>query len=188
MKVATFKLIGVSAISFSRPFQSVKSEKESHEDFDNRCWRERCHSNGNGEVVIPASALKFCLNSIAKYRGVKIPGKGNKTWTKKFESGVLVLDNLELGIKLADVQPERIYVNADGIRGSSKRVWRTFPTIPTWECRVTVYIADEEITEDVFSSHLKQAGQFIGLGMYRPERGGFKGRFRIEDFVWADAA
>ena len=53
-------------------------------------WRERLHVNSDGYVFIPPMAFKNCISEIAKYRSDKIPGKRNATYTKHFESGVLV--------------------------------------------------------------------------------------------------
>jgi hypothetical protein len=87
-------------------------------------------------------AFKMALDSCAKLLGHKIPGRRNATWTKHFLSSVLVSDDVPTGVRKEDVRGERVYVNADGVRGNGKRVWRTFPVIDAWEASVTFHVAD----------------------------------------------
>jgi hypothetical protein len=49
-----------------------------------------------------------------------------------------------------------------------------------------VFILDPIITEDVFREMVEIAGMFIGIGRFRPEKGGTNGRFRIKSLVWTD--
>jgi hypothetical protein len=79
-----------------------------------------------------------------------------------------------------------ISANADGIRGSGKRVPRRFPIVNEWQATFDVYILDPIITQDVFTEMVEIAGMFIGIGRFRPEKGGTNGRFRIEKLVWQD--
>jgi len=44
---------------------------------------------------------------------------------------------------------------------------------------VTFYILDEIITKEVFERTLTMAGQFIGIGRFRPQNNGFYGRFEV---------
>ena len=50
MLLVTFDVVGKSPISFSKAVQSVKGDKETHEDFDERTWREKMHVTADGEV------------------------------------------------------------------------------------------------------------------------------------------
>ena len=49
---------------------------------------------------------------------------------------------------------------------------------------MTFFVLDETITEDVFLNHLTQAGQFIGIGRFRPRNNGFYGRFAVDKVEW----
>ena len=188
MKTVTFKLKGVSPYSQSAIIQTQKEELTNHEEFEQKTWRERMHvDNATGRVFIPPMALKNCLSECAKFISMCVPGKGKATYTKHFEAGLLCTDPIDLGIKAEDVKGERLYVPADGRRGSGKRVWRIFPLIhPGWEANATVYIMDDTITETVFETHLRRAGQFIGLGRFRPRNNGFYGRFEVSDLAFEE--
>ena len=52
------------------------------------------------------------------------------------------------------------------------------------QATVPFHVLADEITPDVFEEHLKQAGAFVGIGRFRPERGGFYGRFAIKNIKW----
>lgn len=187
MKTCIARLKSASPYSQSRGYERFvpKLEKEQPADYETRTWREKCHADDSGRIVIPGMSFKMALDAAAKFMGHKIPGKRNATYTKHFLAGVLVLENSPIEVTKDEVEPEWLYVNADGVRGSGKRVWKCFPLIREWETDVTFYIADDTITKDVFESHLKEAGKFIGIGRFRPERGGFKGRFEVVTAKWS---
>jgi len=187
MKIATVELESISPYSQSRNHDTPKKEKESHEDYRERTWRNCCHFNAQGNVVIPAMSFKNCLSEAAKYLGMQIPGKGKATFTKNIEAGVLVTEDADTGIKVADVEGEKLYLPSDGRRGSGKRVWKTYPRLMTWKTTLQFHILDDTVTQEVFRYHLEQAGKFIGIGRWRPRNNGTYGRFQIVAMTWEDA-
>jgi hypothetical protein len=184
MREAVATLKSASPYSQSRYYYTEKLDKENHADYEKRTWRDRLHANKDGFVFIPPMAFKNCLSEAAKYLSIQIPGKGKATYTKHFEAGVLCMDPLVLPIKKDDVEGEWLHVPSDGRRGGTKRVEKCFPVIHEWSGDVIFHILDNTITEDVFENHLTQAGQFIGLGRFRPRNNGYYGRFSVEDIVW----
>jgi hypothetical protein len=186
MKTCIAHLKSASAYSQSRSYDRgvPKLEKESNDEYERRTWREKCHVDDGGMIVIPGMAFKMALDGAARFLGMKVKEKGRSTYTKHFLAGVLVIDNFAIGIKKEDVEPEWLFVNSDGVRGSGKRVWRCFPLIREWEADVTFHVADDTIGREVFEQHLAEAGKFIGIGRFRPERGGFKGRFEVMGTMW----
>lgn len=191
MKQAIAHLKSISPYSQSRFHGTDKLPKENSEDYEARCWRGRLHVTDDGFVYMPPMAFKNCLSEGAKFMGRQIPGKGKSTYTKHFEAGVLVMDPLVLAVKAEDVAGEWLFVPADGVRGSGKRVKKCFPVIPEWQGAVTFHVLDDTITEDVFEEHLREAGSFIGVGRFRPRNNGFlrpirrgEGRLEIEGFAW----
>lgn len=165
----------------------LKKPKETHADFEKRIWREKAHKTDDGEVFIPPMAFKQALDAAAKYLSIQIPGRGKATYTKHFVSGVLCFKPVKLGIQSDDVKPNEVLCNADGVRGSGKRVMRIFPEIPSWSATVEFTILDDTITEDIFLRVLKEAGQLIGVGQFRPQNGGYKGRWIVEGWEWIES-
>jgi hypothetical protein len=189
MKQATCRLSSVAPYSQSRPWPShvpapARGKAEEHDEL---YWREKAHADGNGAVYIPPMAFKMALDDAAKMLGERIPGKGQSTYTKRFQSGVLVMDPLMVGVDKADLESDRIFVNADGVRGSGKRVWKRFPRIDEWSGDVVFHVMSDEITADVFERTLRHAGGFIGIGRFRPQSGGYYGRFSVEGVAWETA-
>lgn len=186
MKTAIATLHSISPYSQSKHYDVDKLPKELPKDFEKRTWKERCHVNTDGNIFIPPMAFKNCLSEIAKFLSVQIPGKGKATYTKHFEAGILVMDPLVLPIKKDEVQGEWLFVPSDGKRGGGSRVDKCFPVIHEWNGKVTFHILDETITEDVFVQHLKEAGNFIGIGRFRPRNNGFYGRFAVDKVEWLE--
>lgn len=175
-----------SPLSQSRYITEPKKSKETAADHEERCWRHRLHSNSDGNVIMPPMAFKNCLTEAARFLSIKIPGKGQKTYTKSFEAGVLVTEPLVIDVKAADVVGERMFVPSDGVKGGGKRVEKIFPVIPEWEGRVDFLIYDSAITEEVFTRVLTEAGRFVGLGRFRPFNGGYYGRFDVVSIEWVE--
>ncbi len=185
MKKAITTLKSIAPYSQSKHYQTEKLDKELAKDYEARTWRDRLHVDSNGHVFIPPMSFKNCLSDAAKFLSIQIPGKGKSTYTKHFEAGVLVVDALVLPIKKEDVPGEWLFVPSDGVRGSGKRVEKCFPIIHEWGGKVEFIILDETITNDVFTSVIKQAGAFIGIGRFRPRNNGFYGRFNVEKVEWS---
>lgn len=185
MRVATAELESLSPYGQSRFYETPKLAKEGSADYEARTWRDRVHVNANDQIVIPPMAFKNCLSEVAKFLSVQIPGKGKATYTKHFEAGIIVTEGLTLPIKKADVAGEWLFVPADGKRGSGKRVKKCFPVILSWKGAVTFHLLDDTVTPDVFEQHLREAGNFIGIGRFRPRNNGYYGRFKVNKVSWA---
>lgn len=187
--IATVTIKGLTPLSQSRQHDESKLEGERPEDYDNRTWRAKLNvidRDGKKTVVLPAHGVHQAIAAAAKYSKRQIPGQGKATWTQKFLAGIALLDDPALNIDPETVQSVLISANADGVRGSGKRVPRRFPVMPQWETTFDVYILDPIITEVVFREMLQICGMFIGIGRFRPEKGGTNGRFQVVSIEWAD--
>lgn len=182
MKAYKVTLKSTSPISFGKRHQTPKLEKEHDAAYDERTWPEKMHIDDKGNVIIPPMMVKNSLAEAAKFGGTQIPGKGKATYTKHVEAGVLVTDPIVLPLKKEDVKSETHFVPSDGQRGSGKRVDRTFPVIPAWEGSTKIYVLDETVTAEVLKKFLEDAGNFVGLGRFRPRNNGFYGRFEVVGF------
>jgi len=185
VRICTASLKSTTAYSQSRMHDTPKLEKERPDEYELRTWRAKAHVE-NGEIYIPPMGFKQALDTAAKRLGLQIPGKGKSTYTKHFLSGVLVMDKLMTGHQIADCTGDWINANSDGVRGSGKRVKRCFPTIPNWAGDIPFYILDDVIDKSVFERALSEAGSFIGIGRFRPENGGFYGRFEVTGMRWTE--
>jgi hypothetical protein len=187
--VARLTLSSITPYSQSRQHDEAALDGEGKDAYDARTWRSKlsvASRNGKPTIVIPAHGLHQSIAAAAKYSKRQIPGQGKATWTAKFLSGITLFEDPALDIDPATVACVTISANADGVRGSGKRVPRRFPIIPEWEATFDVYILDPIITQDVFREMVEIAGMFIGIGRFRPEKGGTNGRFKIKALAWED--
>lgn len=190
-KQAIVQLESASIFSYNRPYFAEKKNKESDADYEERTWQQRMHLDESDRAYIPPMMLKNCMAGVAKYLSMKT--KGQATFTKHFAAGILVVDPSILinpktnePIYKDEIRGDKVFVPSNGIAGGGKRVWKTFPCIDSWKTEATFYILDDIITEPVFLEHLKQAGQLIGLGRFRPRNNGYYGRFRVTGYQWVD--
>jgi hypothetical protein len=184
MKTATITIEGMSPYSQSKHHTEPLIGEETKDAHERRTWRHRMHRTKDGHVFIPPMSAKNALVSTAKFLNRKIPGERNKTFTKRFESGVLCMEPIVLQAKWDEVPCEELFVPSDGIRGSGKRVTKLFPKIDEWGGSFEFQIIDEKISKEVFAEHCEAWGLYIGLGRFRPERNGYYGRFRVKRLTW----
>lgn len=184
MKQAVVELKSISPYSQSKHYEEPKLQGESHSDFEERTWRMRMHTAPDGRVMIPPMAFVNAWRESARRQAIK--RKGQSTFTKNFEAGLLVLEPLQLKVKADGVPCDRLFVPSDGKRGGGSRVTKYFPRIDDWAGRVTFHVIDDEIVKPVFEQVAGYAGQLVGIGRFRPEKGGFYGRFEAKLVDWKD--
>ena len=186
--MATFQISGVSDLMFSRYVAERKKDNETHDQHEERTWRNKVSVLSNGQVYLQPFFMKNTLEFAAQWLGLKIPGERGKMYKDRFVKGLLVQDNMLLekksgkSVTMDDIEPVRLFVPSDGKRGSSKRVFRIFPVCHEWNCVARVMVFDNKITPEVFEKHCVAAGQFIGFGAMRVGNGGINGRFAVSDF------
>jgi len=191
VRIVTAKIVGISPYSPSRKYDDMvpRKDKESADEFDKRTWREHAnYAPKTREMFIPPMGLKMAVAEAAKRLAIKIPGKGKATYTKNILSGLLCAEQLWLGVKMEDAEMEGFLANSDGRRGSGSRVYRRFPIVRDWQTTAVMQIIDDEIPRDVFERCLHEAGNLIGVGRFRPQNGGYFGRFRVTSVKWSEAA
>ena len=142
MKTAIATLESLAPYSGSKHVTTPEIEGEPKSAYDERTWREKIYSHPDGRCYIPGQALKRALDATAAQLGLKIKGRGAKTWASLFRAGVLCVEPLDLMApasgKLAPVMKDEVeYVDVycDAVptrKGSSGRVWRRFPIVPVW--------------------------------------------------------
>jgi len=189
MKICTAHLHSLVPYSASRLHETPKLEKEAPDAYERRTWREKGTFNDKGIICIPAMGLKMAVDEAAKRLGMKIEGRKGATYTKYFVAGQICenLPGVELGVHKDSLECIEIWANSDGVRGSGKRVKRLFPVVPKWSGIARFAVLDPTIPESIFERTLIEAGRLIGVGRFRPEKGGFFGRFVVDRMEWSEA-
>jgi len=186
MRIVKCKLKSVSAYSQGKYHNTEKLSKELASDYEKRTWKNKLHINDDGYVIIPPMSFANCIKESATYLSISIPGQGKSKFTKNFQAGIMVTEPLVLPLKKDDINHEWLFVPSDGRRGGTTRVEKCFPIIKEWKGEVNFYIFDDIITKEVFARVLKEAGQIIGIGRFRPKNWGYYGRFIVEDIKWME--
>lgn len=188
MRRATFKCVGTEPMLFGKQIVAGKRPDETHDQFEERTWNDRCTVNEEGNLAIPGYAVQRSLVWSAKWLNEKIKGENKKTYTKRFDCGVMPehaffeLANGKKILKPSDCEKFTLPVPSQGVRGQGKRVWKSFPRLKAgWWYIASVLILDEAITDDVFRRHLDTAGLYDGMGSMRHGTGGQNGRYVIEN-------
>jgi len=195
MKIIRCRLKSVSPYSCSKAIGVEKKPGESADDYERRTWAERIHADADGIAFIPPMAFKKALDSAARYAGMKIPGKGNATYSKHVESGTFIMEPLSLAQPKEEVVGEWLFLDANGKKGkaSSGRVMRRMPRFDHWDGILCIHVIDDTVLQTTavqgeekkmpaLRHFLNVAGSMIGVGRFRPENGGFYGRFIVQEF------
>lgn len=186
MRTCVAHLESLAPYFASRGHGTPKLDKESPDEYEQRTWRERLHTDENGYVILPPMGFKFAIDAVAKKLRMRVPGKGSSEYGKLLSGGVMVMEGVKLPVKKDEVEGQQLFLNADGRRGGGTRVMRRMPFVPKWSGPMTFYILDNAIPKDVFEKHLTEAGVLIGIGQHRPENGGYRGRFKVNKFEWSE--
>jgi hypothetical protein len=192
MKICRVWIENIPGSPYSQAAQheEPKHDRESHDDYDVRTWRSKCTVNDKGQVCVPAMAFKQCIDHAAQKLGEKVPGRRGATYKSFFTSGFICDADVPIAngkaLTPADAAMVTINANADGVRGSGKRVKRRFPSFSQWHGVATFTIVDDIITTDIFEHTVRSSGLIVGIGRYRPGNGGSNGRFRVTKFEWED--
>lgn len=179
----TATLKSASPLVYGKVVTEPKKKNEAHEAYEQRTWQLKTHNNKEG-LFIPGNALKNMFVNTARFLSETVPGKGKATFTKNFEVGLMVFDNIYLSKTLDDIEPLVMHVPSDGKTGGTKRVWKTFPLLEEWEGKTEFFIVDQLLKDNVdkVQDYLEHGGKFIGLLTFRPRQGGQYGRFEVTNF------
>lgn len=183
MFLMTLQLTGNGPLLYSQPVHEDKRDDETHEQKEARTWEKKACVNEDGQLYIPASAVKGSMVFAGRWLSMKLTGK--KTYTKRIESGVLTIEPHFLltgptgkPLRREDYSAYPLYVPSDGRTGGTRRVWKTFPRVSAgWVATGSLLITDESLTQEALRKHLSCAGIHDGMGAMRIGKGGQNGMY-----------
>lgn len=178
VRTATVYLVATSRYSQNGVVMSKKMPREGNEEFELRTWKERAHIRDR-TMYIPGMQVRQAIIGAAALNPMKKQGK--QQWKNTLLSGILPIKDIQLDLSYDDIPGEWVYVPSNGKPGGGSRVWKCFPYVDNWEGEVTFGITNRSITSDIFQQYLGEAGLFVGLGRWRPQKGGMYGKFKVKD-------
>lgn len=134
-----------------------------------------CYRLPSGQLYLPSIAFRASMLGAAKGRRIGKQAARGVLSGAMFTAALHVPLENEKGKPLTDyeVDVQRVVVQRQG-------VMRARPRIDAWTGVLQLEYDADFLKEDWLREFLEIAGKTIGVGDYRPERGGPYGRFRVE--------
>lgn len=193
MKTITLKLTGVSPLlmhsdRYANPLDPMtKAHKaltkkpasqkttEYYEEVARSEWMGGLYYDENIGPYLPGQNIKSALVGAGKLSRMGAA----------FKRGVMILDDR---IKLDYPGPrdaekmfeDQKFIDCRSVVVGQSRIMRYRPKIHNWTLQVDVLFSPEMTEKESIIRAAEDAGKFVGLGDYRPEKGGTFGRFEVE--------
>lgn len=150
---------------------------EHHRDIARLEFEAGLYMDPTDGPFVPGDMLQKCLVESARMQ------KDGK----KIERGVLVTaDRIPIqyeGPRTVDGlynHPSKAYVYRKTVVISGRRTVRVRPRFPSWSIEVDVAYDEKLIERRALIAIAENAGNYIGIGQRRPNKGGSFGRFSVE--------
>lgn len=181
MKTIDVEIIGISPLiqhRFPLPIDGApkgpmqKNKSQQTDDVEQSLYRLP-----TGEIYQPSIHL---LSSM-KRAGAKfqIPGQGKSTYKNLIGSGAVIITPDAI---LHQHQEYEIDARPVVVPATKGRVMRKRPMLPKWRLKFQIEYDDAEINANDIREILFYAGKRVGIGDFRPEKGGSFGRFLVSKF------
>jgi hypothetical protein len=136
---------------------------------------DKLYMDGKGNPYVPATYIRNCLIEAGK--SVKVQGKGKATYSKLMGSTIMIVPDAIL-ITPGTWEPYTITAVNPMTHG---RMTVTRPKFNQWKLKFSI-IASDDISEDKLAAIVEEAGRFVGIGDWRPQKKGMFGKFIVEKF------
>jgi len=148
----------------------VKNQTKTRDDVESYLYKD-----DDDKLVQPSTHLIGAMKKAgAKFQ---IPGQGKTTYKNVMGSGAVLID--------PDMIPHELQhwdVDVRSCVVQRARIIRSRPVLKKWALSFEIEFDDDEIPLQVLQEIIEYAGRRVGIGDYRPEKGGPFGRFRITKF------
>jgi len=132
-----------------------------------------CYRNEQGKCYVPSAHIKCALIEAGKL----VKGKmGNASRSmKNIVAGMFLVTPEEILLPDYDKIDKRSAVN----QNVKARVITIRPKWSGWKADITLLVKNDTITEETVRNIVQYAGEYIGIGSYRPTHSGEFGCFEI---------
>ncbi len=152
-----------------------KKTDDDHEAIMQSEWRLALYYDKQLGPYVPAMNVRASLIGGAKFNKLGTAVKRSTTPTQ--ERLPLEYD----GPRDQDAMLEAgRFTDVRSVKVGQARVMRCRPIFPEWSLEFELLYDPEQVEEGQLVYAFQQAGTLVGLGDYRPEKGGLFGRYRIE--------
>lgn len=152
-----------------------KKTEEDHNEIMKSEWMISLYHDQDLGIYLPGVNLKATIVNGAKMNKLGMHVKRSviveETYLPLQYGGPSDLDEL-----FAD----RRFVDVRGVVVMGKRLMRCRPVFRNWSVEATLVFDQSQITRQELLQCVDNASRMVGLGDYRPEKGGPFGRFTVE--------
>jgi hypothetical protein len=135
---------------------------------------DKLYLDAKGIPYVPANYIRGALIEAGK--NVKVQGGGKKTFSKIIGS-LLTVEPDAIMLK-GEWKPYTITAVNPMTRG---RMSVTRPKFDSWSIAFTL-ISSDDIPEDKMATIIEEAGKYVGIGDWRPQKKGMFGKFIVTKF------
>ena len=191
MKLINLKFTGTSALLHScdtladplnpatKDYKAISKKKtktdQDHLDLARLQWDALMYYDENAGVIMPSQNIRATI-----VRGATLNKLGMQV-----KRGTLMLEPfsvVDYGRKLTKDQMwdnQSQFVDRRTVVVSKSRIMCYRPKFMNWSIQFTLHYDDTVLDEDQIIRACQNAGMFVGIGGFRPEKGGSFGRFEV---------
>jgi len=177
MKKIEVEIKGISPYLMHR-FKEEGSDSGSQTKIGKKDYKaeveEALYCSPEGEIYVPATQIKGTL--IESGKQLRVVGKGKSTYSKLFGAFVLIEPD---AIPMLNQKWE---IDSRAVVIQKSRIMRYRPVFKEWGLKFNLMVMDDGIGLEVIKEGLNIAGNYIGIGDFRPAKKGSFGRFMVTSF------
>lgn len=140
----------------------------SHEDAVRAEYH--CHRNGNGKCYIPSDQIRGSLIGAGSMVKAKVGGRSKSM--KQVVAAMFMVSPDHIELPDYDAIDKRSTVN----KNVKARVIVIRPKWTEWEASFDLNVMNDTITKETILAILENAGDYIGIGSFRPTNNGMFGK------------
>lgn len=133
-----------------------------------------CHRNNSGLCFIPSDHIRGAMINAGSYVKSKVGGRSKSM--KQIVAAMFMVTPEQIVIPDYDTIDKRSGVN----RSIKARVITIRPKWTEWNAEFILQIREKSITIETITSIIEYAGNYVGIGSFRPTNNGMFGRFELE--------
>lgn len=134
-----------------------------------------CYRNPQGKCFLPADQLRGSFITAGSAVKAKVGGRSKSM--KQVVAAMFMVTPDEILLPDFDVIDKRSAVN----RNIKARIIVIRPKWLTWEASFELNVMNDTITKETVKSVIEYAGDYVGIGSFRPTNNGMFGRFQLID-------
>jgi len=178
LKQVEVKIKGITPLLFNRFLEASidKKIKKHVGNYDPEKPEQKLYLTADGKIYTPSTHIYGALIDAAK--NFQIVGKKKATYSKIFGSSITIEPD-EILHKKQKVETFSISAVNPNTRG---RMMVHRPMMKEWELEFSVIFNEEDIPSEVLHDVINWAGQYSGIGDWRPNKKGKYGKFIVTGF------